>query len=1173
MDFSKMTKRQLIDEIKDLNEKVSLLEKSQKKVNDNELNNCKEKYRLLFLRTNDLIFLHPFKTEGQPAAFYDINEKACEVLEYSREELLTKTPLDIIEVDEQDIKKEAGLLSEKKSLIFEKVLIAKSGKKIPVEISTTIFKHDGIPTALSVARDITERKKSEKKINRQNSFLKLVIDSIPHLIFVKDQTGRFILVNEALAETYNTTTFELIGKTDADLLNNVEEAKKIRKDDIKVLETLQCMIIPEERITDFDGNVRWYRTVKCPVIEGNKADKLLGITIDITENKKAEERIKFLSSITENITDSILVTDLSHNITYINRAAEKLFGFRLKELKGKTPDILNAEATAPEIQQKIYRNVSDGKTYFGENLGKRKNGSSFYCEYKVMPLKNSEGNIYSYVGIQRDITERKKAEESLCESEEKFRLSFENANIGMCLVDLSGILFKVNDKMTEIFGYSKQELEGITVNDIAHDEDKNKSPEFIKKSIKGDIISTEFEKRYYHKNGSIIHCFISSSLVRDKDNNPKYFISQVQDITQRKKAEEALRESEKRYRLLFDSIGDAVLITDSKSKFLDCNKAALKRYGYTRKNFLQMKGDDIVHPDYLRLMKENLKKISLGKQVMVESVHLSKKVNAIPVEINSRFIEYENSPAILSVIRDISVRKKAENSLKESEEKYRSLTENLNVGVYRSSPGPKGRFIEVNTVMYRMLGFESKEEFINLNVSDIYRNPEDRAEFNEKMKKYGAAINEELRLKKKDGTPIIVSDTCTAVKDGNRKILYFDGVMEDITERKNMEMMLLRSEKMASIGTLAAGVAHEINNPIGYISNNLRMMERYSVKLNDFYRELDNQISVKSQKQKLNNLSEQYDINFCLEDLKDALSESIEGAGKVKRIVSDLRDFSRSEKQEIKLTNLNEEIEKTVNILANELKYKAELEKDFGDIPKIECDPVRLNQVFINILINSIQAIEDRGKIKIKTWKVNESILIQFSDSGIGISPENIGKIFDAFYTTKDPGKGTGLGLAVSYKIIQEHNGIINVESEVGKGTTFTIQLPVKLKDRIKKYKILIIDDEKDFRISLKSMIAHFKPACLIQEAKDGFEAGDKYSEFKPDLVFLDIKMPGINGIEVCRKIKSAPGGKDTKIILITGFGTENLKKKSFEAGASEFLNKPVNLKVIKKVLDRFLYK
>jgi signal transduction histidine kinase len=178
--------------------------------------------------------------------------------------------------------------------------------------------------------------------------------------------------------------------------------------------------------------------------------------------------------------------------------------------------------------------------------------------------------------------------------------------------------------------------------------------------------------------------------------------------------------------------------------------------------------------------------------------------------------------------------------------------------------------------------------------------------------------------------------------------------------------------------------------------------------------------------------------------MSKAIAESMEGAEQIRKIIIDLQDFARPKKYEIKPANINDTLEKTLNVIWNEIKYKAEVIKNFGQLPKVECDSQRISQVFMNILVNAVQAIENTGKIMIDTFIENEYAVIQIRDTGKGIPPKYQSQIFDAFFTTKDPGKGTGLGLTIAYRIIQEHNGQITVESEEAKGTTFTVKLPIK---------------------------------------------------------------------------------------------------------------------------------
>ena len=282
----------------------------------------------------------------------------------------------------------------------------------------------------------------------------------------------------------------------------------------------------------------------------------------------------------------------------------------------------------------------------------------------------------------------------------------------------------------------------------------------------------------------------------------------------------------------------------------------------------------------------------------------------------------------------------------------------------------------------------------------------------------------------------------------------------------------------------------------------------------------------------------------------------------------DLKDFSRAEKPQLEMADVNGVIEKSLSVIWNELKYKAEIIKEFEELPEIECDVQKINQVFINILINAVQAIENRGKITIKTFTSDNSVVIRISDTGCGIPKEKINKIFDAFFTTKDPGKGTGLGLSISYKIIEEHNGTIDVESEIGRGTTFTIRLPVKRDLKIEEHKILIVDDDKDFCRSVKEMILTGHPKFSVKTAYDGFETAEILNSFKPEVVLLDIFMPGIDGIEVCKRIKSSDLRDKTKVIMITGFEDEDLRERSIDAGAYAFFRKPLTLKELFNILN-----
>jgi two-component system, NtrC family, sensor kinase len=274
---------------------------------------------------------------------------------------------------------------------------------------------------------------------------------------------------------------------------------------------------------------------------------------------------------------------------------------------------------------------------------------------------------------------------------------------------------------------------------------------------------------------------------------------------------------------------------------------------------------------------------------------------------------------------------------------------------------------------------------------------------------------------------------------------------------RQMHAQLLQSDKMASIGQLAAGVAHEINNPTGFISSNLTtlndyqkdltsVIERYR-KLVETVREVKGDVRPELQLDKkvdqIRELEDKIDIDFLLDDIPKLVNESIEGTKRIKQIVLDLKDFAHPGESELKYSDLNKNIDSTLNVVWNEIKYKAAVKKDYGELPLVKCYPQQLNQVFMNILVNAAQAIKKEGTIKIATRAETGQVRVTISDTGCGISPENIPKIFDPFFTTKEVGKGTGLGLNVAYNIIKKHNGSIELESKVGEGTVFTITVPV----------------------------------------------------------------------------------------------------------------------------------
>ncbi len=298
--------------------------------------------------------------------------------------------------------------------------------------------------------------------------------------------------------------------------------------------------------------------------------------------------------------------------------------------------------------------------------------------------------------------------------------------------------------------------------------------------------------------------------------------------------------------------------------------------------------------------------------------------------------------------------------------------------------------------------------------------------------------------------PIFPEELWARIRSGQRVI--------DLEDRnKKVAMQLFQADKMASVGQLAAGVAHEINNPTGFVNSNLKTLSGYVNDIKDLiagYADIMNAVESAGEGVKnaapdlfamytdIRAMEKKIDIEYVVDDVEDIINDCLEGTGRIKKIVADMKEFAHPGQDDMKLVNINNGLDTTLNVIQNEIKYKAEVVKEYGDLPSVLCYPQQLNQVFMNILVNAAQAIEDMGEIKIATMADNEWIEIRIMDNGSGIEPENLTKIFDPFFTTKEVGQGTGLGMNVAYNIVQKHKGSIEAQSDVGKGTIFIVRIP-----------------------------------------------------------------------------------------------------------------------------------
>jgi hemerythrin-like metal-binding protein len=300
-------------------------------------------------------------------------------------------------------------------------------------------------------------------------------------------------------------------------------------------------------------------------------------------------------------------------------------------------------------------------------------------------------------------------------------------------------------------------------------------------------------------------------------------------------------------------------------------------------------------------------------------------------------------------------------------------------------------------------------------------------------------LNEQLEQRVKQRT--------AAVEQANQQLLANNTELKLLNEQlESAQSQLLQSEKMASIGQLAAGVAHEINNPVGFVNSNLGTLGKYIAsifKVIDAYAAAEARMGSNTCPE-VSQIKNTVDFPYLIEDIPNLLKESQDGLARVTRIVQDLKDFSHVDESNWQHANLEQGMDSTLNVVSNEIKYKAVVIKEYCGLPDVECMPSQLNQVFMNLLMNAAQAIENKGTVTVRTGIGGEEVWVEVEDTGKGIPPENVNRIFEPFFTTKPVGKGTGLGLSLSYGIVQKHHGRIEVKSEVGRGTQFRVYLPLR---------------------------------------------------------------------------------------------------------------------------------
>jgi len=768
--------------------------------------------------------------------------------------------------------------------------------------------------------------------------------------------------------------------------------------------------------------------------------------------------------------------DFEGRFLRVNRAFEKLTGYSAEELSTLTVADITAEHSLTAGREILDQIRATGISARYEKEYRRRDGTLVPVEVLADLDRDEHDRPIGFTGFMTNIAERKQMENALRVSEERFRRLYDEAPVGYHEIDTEGRILNINKTECELLGFSREEVLGRDVFEFVVPDLREQARACFPAKVRGDHPLRTTERTFQTRDGRRLSVAIEERYKRDEQGRVVGIRSTVQDITDRKRTEAALMASERRARVLFEGIEDAVFVHAPDGRILDANPAASRLLGYSQEELLSMTTNDIDDPPFAAGYEERLKsQLTLG-HLSFEGRHRAKDGRVIPVDINTSTIVFDDQRAVLAVIRDITERKALEETrrqfaesqmrnaremeaknreLTESEARYRELTEGCLDAVIVADD--QGRITLFNPAAEKIFGYRSGEilgqPFDRL-IPGVFTASGTLAVDNPSRDPQIVGKTVELRGRRKEGEEFPLELSLSAVKLAG--VEQYIGSIRDQTERQRMRAMLTQSEKLASIGLLSAGVAHEINNPLAYVGNNLAVLERDLtgvLRMITYYEQADDVLAaaVPEVHRQIDELREEIDWSYVRDNLHRMLARTREGVQRVAAIVANLRGLARTSPTKMETVLIADLLESALEMVRGRMRrHNIEVKVEHAaDVPRLTCVPSQISQVILNLLINAVQAIESTGRteggwIRFQSVREGDSLLMMIADNGCGIDPASIPRLFDPFFTTKTAGEGTGLGLSITHMIISGHNGRIDVESRPNEGTCFRIYLPLK---------------------------------------------------------------------------------------------------------------------------------
>jgi PAS domain S-box-containing protein len=799
--------------------------------------------------------------------------------------------------------------------------------------------------------------------------------------------------------------------------------------------------------------------------------------------------------------------------------------------------------------------IETGVSTVNENRIISKSGRTHLVEWHGKTVSRGEGDTGFFVGVGIDITERKKAEEALRDSEERFRSLFRQAPIGTFIYDHTFHVVDCNDRFAEIIQSSREKIIGLDLSGL-----KEKTVIPIMKMALADCPS-HYEGPY-EATTSETFLWISAhvSPLHDADGHVLGGIGTLEDISKRVSAEAALRESEEKFRTLAESSPIAIMM-HQEDRWIYANRAALEISGYSEDELYSMHFWELVHPDHRDMVRQSGYDRQQGKVMprAYEFKIITKSGEDKWVSLTGSSIQHDNKPSALICVTDITEHKVAEAALTESEIKYRRIFESFEDIYYQTDEN--GIIRVLSPSVYRLTGWSS-DELIGKPVSEVYVNPGERESLLETISRSGFTRDHEILLKKKDGTQAYASLSANMLTDPEGKPQGMAGTLHDITDRKlaeeervKLQSQLQQAQKIESVGRLAGGVAHDFNNMLGVILGHTELA--------------------------LMKVDPGQSIHVNLMEIRKAAERSAD-------LTRQLLAFARKQTVVPRVLDLNETVKGMLKMLRRLIGEDIDLKwQPATGLWAVKIDPSQIDQILANLCVNARDAIAGVGKITIETGNSTlgvgycaihagavpgEYVHITVRDNGCGMDKETMAYIFEPFFSTKGVGEGTGLGLATVYGAVKQNNGFIDAQSEQGQGTTFTIYLPrymghpesnstkspAETANRGRETILLVEDEPTILQVTTTmlelqgyTVIPADTPGEAIRLARG--HAGEIH------LLMTDVVMPEMNGRDLAKNLLSIH--PQIKRLFMSGYTADVIAHHGVLDAGFHFIHKPFSLK------------